>query len=80
MATSMSLFLLAVGAILAVAVNYQVQGLDVNAIGVILMLVGGVGLLFSLLFMASFAPFRTTGAPRDHYDDRHDRPHTHDLS
>jgi hypothetical protein len=82
MATSMSLFLLAVGAILAIAVNYQVQGLDINAVGVILMLVGGLGLLYSLMFLASFAPFRS-GRPHDHYDHYDEMPdhrHSHDLS
>ena len=76
MATSMSLFLLAVGAILAVAVNYQVQGLDINAVGVILMLVGGLGLLFSMLFLASFAPLRTS-RPHEHEDTSH---HEHDMA
>ena len=59
MATSTSLFLIAVGAILAIAIDYRVVGIDINAIGVILMVVGGIGLLFSLLFLASFAPFRS---------------------
>ena len=58
MATGMSLFLIALGAILAIAVNYQTQGIDINAVGIILMVVGAVGLLFSVLFLASFAPYR----------------------
>ncbi len=69
MATGTSLFLIAVGAILAVAVDYQVTGIDINAIGAILIVVGIVGLIFSLLFMASFAPFggdRTHTTPHDH--------------
>lgn len=68
MAIGTSLVLLAVGAVLAMAVNYQVSGIDINAIGVILMVVGVVGLVFSLLFLASFAPF---GAERrgDHHHD-----------
>jgi Domain of unknown function (DUF6458) len=81
MATGTSLFLVAIGAILAIAVNYQVQGLDINAIGVILMIVGGVGLLFSALFLASFAPFRLIRPydPYDPYDDVREPPHTHRL-
>ena len=68
MAIGTSLVLLAVGAILAMAVDYQASGIDINAVGVILMVVGLVGLLFSLLFLASFAPF---GAERrDHHHDR----------
>ena len=69
MATGTSLFLIAIGAILAVAVNYQVTGIDINAIGAILIVVGIIGLIFSLLFMASFSPFggdRTNTTPHDH--------------
>lgn len=75
MATSTSLLLIAVGAILAIAIDYRVVGIDINAIGVILMVVGGIGLLFSLLFLASFAPFRSE--PRGGaYSER--GPHTHE--
>lgn len=52
----MSLFLIAVGAILAWAVTATVTGIDIQVVGVILMLVGLVGLVLSLLFWASFAP------------------------
>ena len=76
MATSTSLFLLAVGAILAIAVDYRPQGVDIKAIGAILMVVGGIGLLFSLLFLASYAPFRVN-RPHDVYDDPREPPHTH---
>jgi Domain of unknown function (DUF6458) len=75
MATSMSLFLIAVGAILAIAVNYQTQGVDINAVGVILMLVGGIGMLFSVLFLASFAPFRSGPASREELPPE---PHRHE--
>jgi hypothetical protein len=60
--------LIAVGAILAWAVNAEVQGLDINAIGVILMVVGIVGLMFSLAFLMSFSPF---GAGRHGSTDVH---------
>jgi hypothetical protein len=76
MATSMSLFLIAVGAILAIAVNYQTQGIDINAVGVILMVVGGIGMLFSVLFLASFAPFRMGYTPHDEVPPEH-RTHEH---
>jgi len=52
-----SLFLVAVGAILTWAVTAEVAGLDVKAMGVILMVVGLVGLVLSMLFWSSFAPF-----------------------
>lgn len=57
MAIGVSLLLIAVGAVLAFAVDATVSGLDVTAVGVILMIVGGVGLVISLLFLASFAPY-----------------------
>ena len=69
MATGTSLLLIAVGAILALAVDYTVTGIDINVIGTILVVVGVIGLIFSLLFMASFAPFgsnRGHGAGHDH--------------
>jgi hypothetical protein len=50
MATAASLFLIAVGAILYFAVNATVSGLDIRAVGVILMIVGGFGLVLSLAF------------------------------
>lgn len=53
----LSLILIAVGAILAWAVDASVSGLDIKVVGTILMVVGGIGLLFTLLFLASFAPF-----------------------
>lgn len=49
-----SLVLVAVGAILTWAVTAEVSGLDVNAIGVILLIVGLVGLLLSLVFWSSW--------------------------
>ena len=59
MATGLSLLLIAAGAILAIAVNYQTQGVDIHSIGIILIVVGCVGLFMSLLFFASFAPFHS---------------------
>ena len=59
MATGLSLILIAVGAILAIAVNYQKQGIDIQSVGIILLVVGCIGLFMSLLFFASFAPFHS---------------------
>ena len=54
MATGTSLVLIAIGAILAIALDFEVvSGIDINTIGVILMVVGGIGLVFSLLFLAT---------------------------
>lgn len=57
MSLGVSLFLIATGAILAFAVTATVQGLEIATVGWILMILGGVGLLLSLLFWSSFAPY-----------------------
>ena len=54
MGLGVSLFLIAVGAILTWAVNATVSGIDVTAVGVILLVVGAAGLLLSLLFWSSW--------------------------
>ncbi len=50
MGIGVSIFLLALGAILAFAINVQTSGIDLNTVGVILMVVGGIGLATSFLF------------------------------
>lgn len=45
------LALIAVGAILAFATDFTVSGIDVQLIGVILMVVGLVGITFTLLYV-----------------------------
>jgi len=77
MGIGVSLILIAVGAILTWAVEATVSGVDITAIGVILMIVGLVGLLLSLVFWSSWGGFggarrRTTttvddGAPPPAY-------------
>ncbi|HEX4822348.1 MAG TPA: DUF6458 family protein [Acidimicrobiales bacterium] len=52
-----SIFLIAAGAILNFAVNWQVRNVDLHAIGVILMIVGAIGLVFSLIFWNSWGGF-----------------------
>ena len=56
-ALGFSLFLIAVGAILAFAVNVAVSEVDLYTVGIILMVVGIVGALMSALFWTSWAPF-----------------------
>ena len=53
-----SIFLIAVGAILKYAVTAHVSGIDVNVVGVILMVAGAVGLVLSLLWMTIWADRR----------------------
>jgi hypothetical protein len=57
MGIGVSLFLIAVGAILTWAVEVESEGINLNTVGVILLIVGVVGLLLTLLFWSSFAPF-----------------------
>ncbi len=54
MGIGVSLILIAAGAILTWAVNTTVSGVDINTVGVILMIVGAVGLLLSLMFWSSW--------------------------
>ncbi len=54
MGIGVSLILIAVGAILTWAVETSVSGLDVNAVGVILMIVGLVGFVLSLAFWSTW--------------------------
>ena len=49
MGIGVSIFLIALGAILTFATNVALSGLDLNVVGVILMVVGAVGLLTTLL-------------------------------
>jgi predicted membrane channel-forming protein YqfA (hemolysin III family) len=58
MSIGVSIFLLVVGAILTFAVNVTAEGFNINAVGIILMVAGVVGLLLSLLFWSSFSPYR----------------------
>ena len=58
MGIGVSLILIAAGAILTWAVTATVSGVDINTIGVILMVVGAVGLLLSLMFWGSWGGFR----------------------
>ena len=54
MGIGVSLILIAVGAILTWAVNTEVSGIEIQTIGVILMVVGIAGALLSLVFWSSW--------------------------
>jgi hypothetical protein len=65
MGIGIGIFFIAVGAVLSFAVSATVNGIDLNTVGVILMLVGGLGILLDLVL---FAPRRratvgTSAAP-----------------
>lgn len=55
MGTGVSLILIAVGAVLAWAVNVTTSGFNVNTVGYILLVVGIVGFALSLIFWSSWA-------------------------
>ena len=55
MGIGVSLILIAVGAVLAFAVNVTTSGFNVNTIGYILLVVGIIGALLSLVFWSSWA-------------------------
>lgn len=54
MGIGISVFLIAVGAILAFAVDVSADGFDLDTVGVILMVVGAIGLLASLTIFGSW--------------------------
>jgi hypothetical protein len=57
MGIGVSLILIAVGAILTWAVNATVSGLDINTVGVILMIVGALSAVLSMFFWQSWGGF-----------------------
>ena len=67
-----SIVVFAIGAILAFAVTAPTNGIDLDAVGVILMIVGILGGLVSALFLSTWSPYyhrRTTtyvDRPVDH--------------
>jgi hypothetical protein len=70
MGIGVSIFLIAVGAILTFAVNATSSGVNIDTVGIILMIVGAFGVLLSLAFWSSWGGFRRGGdtyveAPRD---------------
>lgn len=48
-----SLFLIALGAVLYWAVEAEAEGLDLNLIGLILLIVGAIGVVLTLIMTAS---------------------------
>ena len=58
MGIGVSILLIAAGAVLTWGVTAEVEGLDVSAIGVILMIVGLLGLVLSIIFWQSWGGVR----------------------
>jgi hypothetical protein len=55
MIVGLSIFLMVLGAIMAFAIKATTPGINVHSLGIILLLIGLVGLLYSLLFWSSFS-------------------------
>jgi hypothetical protein len=71
MGIGVSLFLIAVGAVLVWGVTSDIAGVSEDAIGVILMVVGGAGLLLSMLFWSSWGgPGYFRGRRETYVEDR----------
>ncbi len=68
MGIGISIALFAVGAVLTFALEREAEGINLDAVGIILMVVGIVGLVASMLFWSSFGPYnsaRRTTTVRD---------------
>jgi Domain of unknown function (DUF6458) len=74
MGLGVSLFLIAIGLILWLAVSAEVSGIDINMVGLILVVIGAIGLLISMIFWSTWGG--VGGYRRDTVvrDDRYDRP------
>jgi Domain of unknown function (DUF6458) len=55
MGLGVGIFLAAIGAILAFAVSATVSGVNVHAVGWILLIVGIIGIVLSMIFWSSWA-------------------------
>jgi hypothetical protein len=69
MGIGVSIFLMAVGAIFAFAINVSAEGINLDTVGAILIILGLIGLLASLVWWNDWTPNRRTVA----YDDAGDR-------
>ena len=69
MGIGVSIFLIAVGAILTFAVDATVSGVSIQTVGVILMIAGALGLIVTLMI---FGPRRRAGVVEERVVD--DRP------
>ena len=71
MGIGVSIFLIALGAILTFATDVGVSGLDLDVVGIVLMLVGALGLIMTLLV---WAPRRRRIAPAEVVEERRVAP------
>jgi uncharacterized YccA/Bax inhibitor family protein len=57
MSTGLSIALIAVGAVLTFALEREAEGINLDAVGIILMIVGVIGLVISALFWSNWGPY-----------------------
>jgi Domain of unknown function (DUF6458) len=71
MGLGVGILLAALGAVLAFAVNATVSGVDIHAIGWILLIVGILGIVLSMIFWSSWAGpgYFTTTRRRTYIDE-----------
>ncbi len=70
MGLGFSIFLIALGAILAFAVTYELAGIDIQVIGWILLVVGVLGLVLSMVFWSSWGGPAHWSRRRTYVDER----------
>jgi hypothetical protein len=70
MGLGVSLILVVLGATGIWAVNYDTSTVDLNTIGVILLVVGGIGVLLSLVFWSSWGGSAFSRRRTTYVDDR----------
>jgi len=75
MGIGVSIFLIAVGAILTFAVHASMNGVSIQTVGVILMLVGAIGLLVTMLIWGPRRGARSGIVEERVYDDRGPAPY-----
>jgi hypothetical protein len=54
MSTGVSIALIAIGAILTFALERAVEGINIDVVGIILMIVGAIGLFMSAMFWSNW--------------------------
>lgn len=72
-----SIFLMALGAILTFATNVSLSGLDLDVVGVVLMLAGAVGLIMTMFVWGPRRRARVIGGDEEIVEERRvydDRP------
>jgi hypothetical protein len=57
MGIGLSIVLIAVGAVLTFALEREAEGINLDTVGIIMMIVGGIGLVVSMLFWSSLGPY-----------------------